>query len=260
MSRECDRFIELIKDELAGELDQAEASRLEEHLTSCGSCRNEKAVLEKLLLHMRAVEEEPVPRHFFVYEERKASIWESLKALLFGWNLAAAGSVAAAMILAVLLLSQVTLTYGEGTFAVSFGGRLEKQATEADLKQLREELLGSFRQIAQEENASVLESLRSEWRTSLVKFGEESQVQLEQRVGAMEQQVGLTIDRRNARLQRQMESTIGNLGNLLIAQHESDMRTVRQQLNQSANFNRIQANQTDAIVATLVQLADATTR
>ena len=70
-------------EELAGE----ERKDLEAHLTQCSQCRSEQQAYQQTLRQLAFVENEDVPRHFFIYPEEKAlSPWNLFRRMSPGWQ------------------------------------------------------------------------------------------------------------------------------------------------------------------------------
>ena len=76
MNDECERCLRWIKDSIAGELSPGDRSRMEAHLASCPACAHESRLLERVTAHLCDLSEEPVPRHFLVYEDERFRINE----------------------------------------------------------------------------------------------------------------------------------------------------------------------------------------
>ena len=145
MASECKEYLEWITRSLSGDLSAQEQQRLDLHLAGCAPCREEQALYAHTLEMLKSVEDEPVPRHFFVYPpEPSASPWQVFRQLMPGWQVATAGALAVLVLFSVAAVSGVRFQSDRGAWSLSFGravspAGVDVAALKADILKTTEE-------------------------------------------------------------------------------------------------------------------------
>jgi predicted anti-sigma-YlaC factor YlaD len=123
---ECTRFEEdLLVAYLFDEATPDERRAIEEHLASCERCSRTLAELKGTVSTLQAWEDEELPRSVVLLPSRKEPERGRLKTPLW---LRAIGWAAAAAVL-VLVVTQGSVRYGDGSLTVSFGGGESNELT-----------------------------------------------------------------------------------------------------------------------------------
>ena len=87
MKPECSEYQAKIGRFLLGDLTQKEQEALETHLVACPQCQSEQESYTRTLNLVQSVDNEPVPRHFFIQpEERALNLWELFRMLKPRWQ------------------------------------------------------------------------------------------------------------------------------------------------------------------------------
>ncbi len=102
----CNEIRELLSARIDGELSTCDARRLDEHLAGCEDCRRELAEMERVWLGLGALGEPLVPEGLAERMIRRTAGAErrGRRARLV-WSWGAAGAVAAAVLIAVVVLN-----------------------------------------------------------------------------------------------------------------------------------------------------------
>jgi len=252
MSRKCEDFQNMIKDELAGELSLENQSELAVHLADCSICLHERQELQRTFGMLKSLEEQPVPGHFFVYEQPKASLLERFRGIPKGFRWAAATGFACLLLLAGFIISNISIRVGESRIILAYGDPI----TEPDVQDIRREFEQKLLDARREDQrvfAGLLEEQRKLYNGSLNQYYQ----RVDTRVNNLEGQLVETINDNNAALQARLEGTMIQYGELMKAQYQNDLRDINRRLTQITLEGRLRDNQTDALMNTLVQLADS---
>lgn len=247
MKQTCETYIEWIKDEIAGELSTDRQRQLEAHVEQCGSCRQERLTLKRVAAELRDLEEAPVPRHFYVFDEpsNPTRWWQA------GWALAAA----AALLLAssAVLLTQMNVTLRDEAMTITWGQASSLQSEQDQA--LKQELLTAFRQVAVEENTRLAVSLRSEFLQALKDSETDRDEQLRKLVSATEDRLSEAIQTGDEEVQAELEDTLLNIYRTITFHRQQDLTQINRRINNLAAIDQVQAEQTDTMMAAMIELA-----
>jgi hypothetical protein len=252
MTKSCDDFQELIKDRLAGELEASLEQVLSEHLAGCVQCTREAELLQGVWSELEAYEDEAVPSHFFVYEPERFSLSQVFTRLSFPWKFATLGASAALVIVAALALLTASLKIEPGSVVLTFGTAKEESV---DLDSMKAELIDHLRAVSREEKAEWMSELKNEFAGALSESEQKQQALVKAALEELDGRNSSANQVRDAQLQARLDASLKSFGSAMLSRHERDMSQVNQQLTGFANYNRYQADQADAIMATLVEMA-----
>lgn len=238
MKPECVEYQGKIARSLLGDLAADERQALEEHLTACPQCRSESESYARTLSLMQSLDEEPVPRHFFVQpEERSLSPWDLFRMLQPGWR-AITAAVAGLFLLAGL------------------GGVLGFTRSSVDIAALKKDFLRA----AEEQNRRTTESFLREVRAEIT--GSRTDLTLQQQT-----ELAAALDRVDSRMTGRLKRTEDRVREDAQKMAVDVYRTVSQQRAQDLNLinlrfdgietkSALETRQTDAILDTLLQAAE----
>ncbi|GAB4118139.1 MAG: hypothetical protein Kow001_18110 [Acidobacteriota bacterium] len=252
--KSCEEYRQLLRDRLAEELDGAAAGDLERHLEQCPACNQEARELQAVLKLLKSCPDEPVPRHFFVYEAGRRSFRERWNRYLGGWRPVAA-SLAAAMVLFLMLGPGITLRLSIGSANLVLGG--EERLASFDPEQFKEEMLGLFQDLLRQELQNQETRLQAESARRLATLSEEHRQAVAPALAELEARLLLRIREGDELTRQRLEVAMNRLGNTFLALHQEDMRLVRQQLNRAVEMDRYQAGRTTALMSQISRLAES---
>jgi len=262
----CDHYRNQIPRALLSDLDPVQQEALDRHLAECVPCSEEKELYAQTFRRMHSVEDLPVPRHFLVHpKERAANPWKLFRGLSPVWQ----GSIAA---VALILLMTSAMAAGRmqfkaegGAYTISFGKTSQAKALPApapalDIAALEARILQMVEEKNRKESLEWIRTLRAEIRRSQKSITREQRNlmqtaldNLEARVDVRLEQTARTLDDRNARSLAAMYQAIK-------LQRDSDLALVDSKLTRLALNGEIKSSQTDAILETLIQVAENRTK
>jgi hypothetical protein len=255
MSHDCERCLQWIKDDLVGELDADGHKHMETHLGECPACAREKVILERTLARLGELRDEPLPRHFFVYEDHRSvkSLGRRFERVVWGRRAAFAAVAAILVIGFVLVLEQTTLQWEQGRLTLSFGTASQYPASPANISPGFKD---AVRFVVQEENQRWMEEIRQDLAGSLARASDQDRRALQDLVVGLELRLDQKLEARDARTRDLFQTTLKQWGQALAAQRQEDLTQIRRTLMQFAANDQIQAGQAGAIMAALSQIAD----
>jgi hypothetical protein len=252
MGKSCEDYQKLIKDQVAGELEASSEELLTQHLSECAQCTQEAGVLRGIWKELEAYEEEPVPNHFFVYEPERLTLGQVFTRLSFPWKLATLSAPVALVLVAALALLNTSLRIESGAMVLTFG---TAKTESAQFDAMKAELIDHLREASREEKAEWVSELKNEFTSALGQSEQKQQALVKTALEELDSRNSRANQVRDVQLQSQLNASLKSFGAAMLARHDRDMATVNQHLTGFANYNRFQANQTDAIMTTLVEMA-----
>ena len=255
MTMQCSDFQQRIPRALLGDLSADEQRALDLHLAACPSCRQEGDTYAETLRLMRSAGDEPAPRHFFVYpQERAAGPWQSFRAMSFRWQAAAAGAAAFLVLLGFLSVSGVRVHADGNAWTLSFG-RSDTTA-EPDLAALKAEVLRAADERNREFAKELLGGLQSGIERVRTELTSQQRTQLAAAMTSLEERFNNRITLTAGDLRGATQKSMVDLYRAVSQQNEQDFATINARLDSAVERSEARANQTDAILDTLLQIAN----
>ncbi len=261
MSVTCGEIREWIPRHRLGDLGPVEKQWLEQHLLECSSCSRERDLYIDTFEQMRSVADLPVPRHFLVYQERRASWLDFLQGWAAKGKLVSAFATLFVVVLAGLAVSKFQFRAENGVYSFSFGKALKPVAVETATsiqaqEALKKELIGLLEARSQEEQAKWMNAVRQEFHGSRRKLTEQQQRQWNAALNTLEARLTDRIQGSAVTLNAAMERSVGNMYQTLQRQRQQDLALTQNRLDRVAAQGERKNQETEEILATLLQVAD----
>jgi hypothetical protein len=262
MSNECDVFRRQIPQALLGDLTEPERQELDRHLSECLACRLEREQFTRTLDTLRSVADVPVPRHFFVYpEEARTNPWQLFRRMSFGWQATLATAAALLAVFFLAAASRLQLRVSDGVLYASLG-KLPPgdQAPAPDLSPdfgaLEARILQAVEQKARTDDREWVRILRAEISRSLGALSAEQRALLDTALNNLENRMSTSITLAAQSLRDEAAASRQQLYQVVTLERQHDLTLFNDRLSQLAISGEIKTNQTDAILETLLQVAD----
>lgn len=261
MNDKCDAYKEMIPRALLGDLEAGRSQELEQHLAECADCRAEREEYLQTMEQFSAIEDVPVPRHFFVpADARNTTFRELLQALAWPWKLAAAGAVAVLLLLVGLGLSAFQFRAESGVYAFSFGRPIpewnEPAKTGEAISALRTELRAFVEQTVQAERRQYLAALKTELDRSGRRLTAEQRSFLQAALSDVETRMNDRVVAATAAVETRTAGSLDSLYANLQAQRTQDLSFLRRSIAQTARMSEAHDRQTQEVLSTLLEVAD----
>jgi plasmid stability protein len=262
MNDTCELFRKNISRALLKDLPSQELDRLNEHLAVCAECASEQELYRHALGEMRQVEDLPVPRHFFVYpEERGLSLWQAYRGLQAAYRWGTAAAFGLLLILAGFSVFPVRLEKSDGRLSISIGRPLASPlivppAAQVDVAALRQPLLAALEQRIREERQEWGKQLHAVIARSGRQFSQPQREILQAAMISLEERMDQKISAAGTVLEAKSNQNLQDLYKTLQVQREQDLVGIHRDLNQLVQVGTQKTRQTDAILETLIQVAE----
>lgn len=241
---------------LFGELSNAERESTKQHLAACPGCSQELEQYQALLGQLSAVEDVDVPRHFYVTNIKPCHAWWTwLSPATLSWKMAAV-AISLAVVVA-LVISQTRIEAGNGRIAVSFGAAPKAPAvTPQELAAVQKQWQLAMEKQLAEQRQDYLQLVRQIIDESSRKLSRRQRETMQVTLTTLEQRLAKRADSEAIRQQAKMNQTAEELYAVLQAERQQDIRQINATLAEIVRQGNLKSRQTDAILETLVQVAE----
>ena len=258
---DCSNFRNLIPRALLSDLTRVEQEALEAHLKDCAPCAQERELYLNTFSQLRSADDAPVPRHFFIYpDESRPTLRQLFGQLSLAWK----GSLAAAFLalagLSALAFTSMEIRSEPGGMVFRIGNAPEPVAVgpapSIDLEALKSELTRLLENRSRNDKLEILQTLRAEMARSESAMTRKQRLVLETALSRLESRVNNRIVDAAASLESANQRSLGDMYRTLETQRVQDLSSVNDRLNRITVNGEIKSNQTDAILETLLQVAE----
>jgi hypothetical protein len=262
MNYDCAYYRERIARGSLGDLEPDEQRQLDLHLASCSACARERDLYAETFRQIRSLEDIPAPRHFFVYpEKRGTSLWQLFRMLHPAWQAAAAVLEAATVLLSAFSASRFQARAENGVYTFAFGSlppaRVEPAPARAlETSALEARILQIVEAKTRAENLECVRRLRAEITRSQRRFTEPQQAILTIALTNLEARMNGRIEETSRSLADRNDRSVADLYRTIARQREMDLAAVDGRLTRLAVHDEMKSTQTDAILETLLQVAE----
>ncbi len=260
MSKDCSYYREQIPKAMLDDLAVEDRQTLDLHLLNCPACRLEKELYAGTFQQLDSLEDVPVPRHFFVYpEERAANPWRLFRLMHPAWQGAVAVTIVAMGMLTAFAASRLQVRSENGAWTLAFGKLPPLPAAPApaiDIGALEARIVQIVEEKDRKERLEWVRTLRSEIAGSRRSLSQYQQVALDTALANSEARMDRRIEQTALSIQDQNNRSLSNLYQTVSQQREGDMATIDGRLTRLAVSGQIKSTQTDAILETLLQVAE----
>jgi len=255
MTSECNRYEQHIPRSFVGDLSPQEQQALDLHLAGCTGCRAEQERYAETMRILRTADDVPVPRHFFIYpQERSAGPWQLFRQLTPRWQAAAAVFAALVVLLSVSAISGTTVRADRGAWTLSFGQGADAPAL--DVAALKAEILQAAEQRNRETALVWIQNLRSEIVGSRNELTQQQQVELVAALTMMESRLNNRITSTADEIRTGVQKSDAELYQAVSLQRSQDRNALNARVDAVAESAEGHARETDAILETLLQVAE----
>ncbi len=251
MKSECGvhqkRIPRLILDDLSLE----EKQDLEMHLAECSHCRAEKETYVQTLNMLKSAEEEPVPRHFFVYpKESGSNPWQLFRRMNLKWQGVSIAAAAMFLLISIAAVSRLGIHFYSNGWMLSFGGN------GINVEALREDILAAADAKTREAKAVWMDDVKVESARSISDLSQKQQKELTIALNRLDARLSEHILLAEDRVRADTQKLAVDLYRSISQQRAQDLNLIDLRLGRIEASNTIKARQTDAILDTLLQEAE----
>lgn len=257
----CEDYRKRILEASIEDLSPEERQTLKAHLADCLSCAEEQRLTLDTLQQLRSESDVAVPRHFFVgVEEFQPTPWSLFRQMTVTWKAATTLAVLASGVLAVMVVSGFQVRTQAGAVTLSFGKPSEPKAGAThhlvNVDSLKTDILQALEEKSHQEHLVWLEEMRKELAQSNHKLTQKQQKSMETALAGLETRVNDQMSARDLSLQANWKQSLGNVYEAIQQQRKQDLLVTGSRLDRHTTQEEIRSNETEAILATLLQVAE----
>jgi len=266
MSSSCDHFRNQIPRAMFADLDPAEQQSLERHLSECAPCSREKELYAQTFGKMRSLENVPAPRHFLVYpEERRKNPWQLFRDLPLAWQASLSAASLILLVFSGISAARLQVKVEDGAYIFAFGRPAPVRTVAApapvlDTAALEDRILRIVEEKNRKEGLEWVRTLRTELAQSQQKITRNQRAMLETALANLETRMSMRLDDTARVLDDRRSQSLATLYQAMKLQRASDLALVDGRFNRLAISGEKKNSETDAILETLLQVAELNTR
>lgn len=255
MNANCDTYTEWIQRSIFEDIDPERREALEAHLAVCPDCAAEKALLLSTLSEMRAFPEMSTPKHFYVQpERRRATLWNIFQQMSLFARLATASFLLGALLIGGAAASSLQVHSEDGVLSLGFG----KFSTQPkiDPEALRASLTRELQVAMDQRQELLLDQLRLEISNAADSLNDQQRQRLNAALGKLEERFDQRIDQQTMETRARFQAAAQQIYTTLSREQKRQIALLNDRLDLLNVRDQIQGNQTQALMATVLQIAD----
>jgi len=261
MTMKCEDHRKRILKASIEDLTAEEQQALEVHVASCPSCAEEQRLTLDTLQQLRSEGGAVLPRHFFVTaDEARSTPWSMFQQMALISKAATAMALLAVCLLVVLVISGFEVRTHAGGVTLSLGRTSQPPETSAQtqvkLDNLKADILQALEARSQQERSSWAQEMRKELTFSNRRLTQKQQKSLETALAGLEARVDDRMIAHEVSLQANWKQALGDLYKTIQVQRKQDLMATRNGIEHLAAHGEVRSNETEAILATLLQVAE----
>lgn len=245
MKSDCKEYQKQIARLLLGDLTAEEQASLEEHLFECSICASEKERYAKTMDLLKAAEDEPAPRHFFVHPEApELNPWILFCRMARRWQAATVAAAVLLLLLGIAAISNFQMRLYPGNWTIGFGPGVDVAALKADLMQTiieRDEASAARMSGIREDIGGALSDMASQQQAMMTA--------LVQQDALLDDRISLTEDR----LKAENRDLVLGVYDAVTKQRVQDLGMIHYRLDSFENDYAVKELQTNQILSALLQ-------
>jgi hypothetical protein len=234
---------------------------LEAHLAECSTCAAEQRAMLDVLEQLRLKADVPVPRHFFVSEQQAPlTPWSVFQQMSLAWRSVTVLTILTLGALGVMAISNLRISTEGGGVIVSLGRPVESTRypaqTPVNVDNLKTEIIQVLEERSRQEHLSWVQEMKTELARSGQRWNRQQRKSLEVAVAALEARVDDRMISRNLSLQANWKQSLIDLYGTIQIQRRRDLQATQNGIDRVATQGEARNNETEAILATLLQAAE----
>jgi hypothetical protein len=251
MKSQCSEYQQQIPKLVLGELAAEEEKALTEHLKTCSQCRSEQESCTQTIQMLQSVGDEPVPRHFFVYEEdRKPNPWQLFRQMKPFWQTAAAAIACLIILMGVAAVSQVQVRADRSGWTLAFSrGNMDAAAIKEDILKITEE---RNRAAAQ----TWMQQIRAEIEHSSANLTRQQKEELTATFAQLNSRLSDRILHEADNVRIDTGALISDMYKTVSRQRARDLALINAHFENTKELGTIKEQQTNEILDALLQVAE----
>ncbi len=261
MNDGCNEYRDQISQSLMEGLSGDQQKALDKHLAECAPCAWEQRLYRDVLSQIRLARDVDVPRHFFVYpDEGRPNLWQVFRGLSLAWKGAVGAAALATLVLCVFIVANLEIRAEPGSYTVRLGKPSQPvplpQPPAVNLEELKADLLRILEERSRNDKIEIVRTLRSELARSESTLTKRQRLLLGTALVDLESRVNSRVVDTATNLENGTQRSLAVMYRAFETQRTQDLSSINERLSRIAVSGEIKSNQTDAILETLLQVAE----
>jgi len=255
MRSECDKYQKNISGSLMGDLAEEERQALEEHLATCSDCRSERESYIRILDLMQSVDDESVPHHFFIHpQEETHNPWQLFGQMKPLWKTTIATAAVLFLLIGIAAISRLQIRSNSDGWVMSFN------SSAIDAAALKKDILKTAEELNRQVRIAWTQKVRGEIENSFTDLTTKQRDELMAALARLDSRLTGRLDVAETRIKDDKQKLASEIYHTVDQQRAQDLEVINLRFDSFELNNAIQGRQTDAVLDTLVQLAELSFR
>lgn len=255
MRSECDKFRKNIPGSLLGDLAEEELRALETHVAGCSDCRSERESYIQTLDLMQSVDDEPVPHHFFIHPQQDIrNPWQLFSQMKPVWKASVAAAAILFLLVGIAAISRLQIRSDSNGWAVSFNSSI------IDVAALKEDILKTAEETNRQVTAVQTQRVRVELESLFADLNEHQQKKFMAALAQLDSRFTGRLDTTEAGMKEETQKLVSEIYQTVTQQRAQDLEVINLRFDSFEINNAIKDRQTNAVLDTLVQVAELSLR
>jgi hypothetical protein len=255
MRSECDEFRKNIPGFLLGDLAAEELRALEAHLAICADCRSERENYIRTLDLMQSVDDEPVPHHFFIHpQEEVRNPWQLFSLMKPVWKASVAAAATLFLLVGIAAISRLQIRSDSNGWVVSFSSNV------IDVAALKEDILKTAGERNTQATAAQTQRVRDDLEGSFADLSKDQREEFMAALAQMDSRFAGRLDTTEAEIKEDTQKLVSEIYQAVNRQRARDLEVINLRFDSFEMNSAIKDRQTNAVLDTLVQVAELSLR
>ncbi len=255
MKPECGKYQKNIPGSLLDDLSEEEVRELETHLETCSDCRSERERYLRTLELVQSMDDEPIPHHFFVPpQEDIRNPWQLFSRLKPGWKVSAAAAIVLVLLIGIAAVSRLQIRSDSDGWAMSFS------RSDIDVAALKEDILQAAEERNRQAITESIQEARDEIEHSFTDLTGKQRTELLTALARLDSRLTGRLDTAEARMKDDTQELASEIYRTVAQQRAEDLEVINLRLDSFEINSALKDHQTDAVLGTLVHVAELSLR
>ncbi len=254
MNANCRDCSEWIQRSIFEEITEQQKATLESHLAECPDCAAERDLLQSTLSELRAYPEAASPKHFYVAEPSRAGFWDLFRGMSMLGRMATASLLLGSLLIGGAAAANLQIRSHDGQLTFGFG-KLHVEP-KIDPEQLKAALREEIELELERRQSLLLEQVRHD----IAAAGDDLSTQQKRRMAValdkLEGRLGQRIDQKTLETRARFQDAAALIYKTLSREQKRQVALLNDRLDLLNVRDQIQGDQTQALMATVLQIAD----
>ncbi len=254
MNANCKNYSEWIERSIFEEITDRQKADLETHLANCPDCASERELLLSTFSELRAFPEVASPRHFYIAGPSRVGVWDMFQQMSLFWRMATASFLLGILLIGGAAAANLRVQSQDGQLTLAFG-ELHREP-KIDPEQLKASLRREIELEMDQRQALLIQQVRQEIAALGDTFSTRQRQLMAVALNKLEDRMGERIDQQTLETRARFQDAAAQIYKTLSREQKRQVALLNDRLDLLNVRDQIQGDQTQALMATVLQIAD----